>query len=95
MQNTTDNIGTNLKFKDRLFRILFTDKKYALELYNALNKSDYTDIDDLEVRTLEDVVWMKMKNGLNCQMHLFVGMSSRKWNYKCRYLTSIMDITLN
>lgn len=62
MQNTTDNIGTNLKFKDRLFRILFTDKKYALELYNALNKSGYTDIDDLEVRTLEDVVWMKMKN---------------------------------
>lgn len=62
MHNTTDYIGVNLKFRDRLFRILFADKKYALELYNALNCSHYTNEEELEIRTLEDVVWMKMKN---------------------------------
>lgn len=62
MHNTSDYIGVNLKFRDRLFRILFADKKYALELYNALNHSDYTNEEELEIRTLEDVVWMKMKN---------------------------------
>lgn len=64
MSYTTDNIRINRKYKDRLFRILFTDKKHALELYNALNHSDYKNEDESEIRTLEDVVWIKMKNDL-------------------------------
>lgn len=69
MPNTTDNIRINRRYKDRLFRILFTDKKHALELYNALNNSNYTNEDDLEIRTLEDVVWIKMKNDLAFLIH--------------------------
>lgn len=30
------------KYKDRLFRLIFQDKKDLLELYNAINNSDYT-----------------------------------------------------
>ena len=29
------------KYKDRVFRALFADKNYLLELYNALRGSDY------------------------------------------------------
>lgn len=37
-------------------RLLYCDKKRALELYNGLNHSDYTNEDELEIRTLEDAV---------------------------------------
>ena len=33
---------SNTKYKDRLFRLIFNDKKKLLELYNAVNESNYT-----------------------------------------------------
>ena len=60
--NTTDYIGTNKGYKDRLFRLLFTEKNYGLDLYNALNHTAYMNTEDLEIKTLEDAIWMKMKN---------------------------------
>ena len=33
-----------------------------LELYNALNDSDYTNADQLEIVTLESAIYMSMKN---------------------------------
>lgn len=35
-----------------------------LSLYNAVNKSNYTNPDDLEIVTLENAVYMNMKNDL-------------------------------
>ena len=58
-------IRMNHKYKDRLFRYLFRDKKDLLALYNALNNSNYTNVDDLEIVTLEDVIFLKMKNDLS------------------------------
>lgn len=55
----------NRKYKDVLFRHLFQDKQDLLDLYNALNGSAYTDPKDLEVVTLEDVIFLKMKNDLS------------------------------
>lgn len=52
-------------YKDRVFRILFRDKKRLLELYNALNDTDYTNEDDLIVNTLENAIYMKMKNDIS------------------------------
>ncbi len=55
----------NPKHKDRLFCTIFGKekyKKYALELYNAINGSDYKKLSDLEIITLEDAVYIKMKN---------------------------------
>lgn len=68
--------------KDVLFRRIFREKKDLLELYNALNGSTYTDSEALEVVTLEDVIFMKMKNDLsfiigNC-LNLYEHQSS--WN---------------
>ena len=62
MHKTTNHIGVNREHKDRLFCFLFADRKNALQLYNALNGSHYTDENDLEVKTLQDAIWMKMKN---------------------------------
>lgn len=51
--------------KDRLFRFLFEkDKEALLELYNALNGTAYQDIAGLKVVTIENVVYVVMKNDL-------------------------------
>ena len=55
----------NTKYKDRLFRLIFREKKELLELYNALNKSNYTNPEDLKITTIEDVVYMGMQNDLS------------------------------
>ena len=58
-------LRVNRKYKDRLFRFLFQNKKDLLELYNAVRGSHYTNQDELEIITLEDVIFMKMKNDLS------------------------------
>ena len=53
------------KYKDQLFRFLFRDKKDLLALYNAVNGSSYTNPEELEIITLDDVIFMKLKNDLS------------------------------
>ena len=51
--------------KDRLFRFLFEkDKEALLQLYNALNGTDYNDASELQVVTIESAVYVVMKNDL-------------------------------
>ena len=54
----------NRKFKDTVFRMLFSDKEALLSLYNAINNSHYTDSSALEIVTLENAIYMGMKNDL-------------------------------
>ena len=48
--------------KDLLFVRLFRDKKALLQLYNALNGTHYEDEQDLTIVTIDDVVYMGLKN---------------------------------
>ncbi|MBD5494081.1 MAG: hypothetical protein HDR12_06815, partial [Lachnospiraceae bacterium] len=51
--------------KDRLFRFLFEkDKENLLQLYNALNGTDYHDVNALQVVTIKNAVYVTMKNDL-------------------------------
>ena len=54
--------------KDRLFKALFGSeerKDLTLELYNAINHTNYSNPDDLQISTMEDVVYMGMKNDVS------------------------------
>lgn len=55
----------NRKYKDRLFRLVFQEKKDLLQLYNAMNDTDYQDETMLNINTLDDVVYMRMKNDVS------------------------------
>ncbi len=55
----------NQKYKDSLFRIAFREKEKLLELYNAIHGSDYKDSSELTVYTMEDVVFMGIKNDIS------------------------------
>lgn len=55
----------NRQYKDRLFKLIFREKRDLLELYNAINDTDYSNPEDIEVNTLEDVIYMGMKNDVS------------------------------
>lgn len=52
-------------YKDTMFRMLFKEKENALDLYNALNKTAYTDTDKLEITTLENAIYLNYKNDIS------------------------------
>lgn len=80
----------NKKYKDSLFRLLFKEKKELLSLFNAVTGSDYDDPDDLEITTLENAVYMSMKNDVSCvidlQLHLYEHQSTINPNMPLRCL---------
>lgn len=60
--------GTNRQYKDRLFKALFgsPDRRHlTLELYNAMNGSSYTNPAEIQLTTIDDVVYMGMKNDVS------------------------------
>ena len=59
----------NRQHKDRIFCMIFGYEKYKgnlLDLYNALNETNYTNLEDLEITTMENAVYMSMKNDVSC-----------------------------
>lgn len=57
-------ITANRKYKDTVFRKLFSDRKNLLSLYNAINGTAYMDASQLEIVTLDNAIYMGMKNDL-------------------------------
>lgn len=47
------------------FEMIFSNKKELLELYNAINGTDYTNPVDLVVNTLENAIYMGMHNDVS------------------------------
>ena len=88
--NKETNVTVNREYKSTVFAQLFKDKKKLLSLYNALNNSNYTDDDDLEIVTLENAIYMSMKNDLafllDCKLHLYEHQSTPNPNMPLRDL---------
>jgi hypothetical protein len=55
----------NRTYKDHIFRAIFKEKEQFLSLYNAVNETDYDDLDNLTVTTVEQYVFMGMKNDVS------------------------------
>jgi len=83
-------------YKDRVFRLLFQDKKRLLELYNALRDTNYTNEEDLTINTLENAIYMKMKNDvsfvIDCNMCLYEHQSSFTPNMPLRGFLYFSDL---
>ena len=62
MDNLYDEKSTMRRYKDSVFRKLFDDKRELLSLYNALNDSDYTDPELLQITTLDKYWFISVKN---------------------------------
>lgn len=84
------------QYKDRLFRLVFNDKGSLLNLYNALNNSHYEDPELLEITTLDDAVYMSIKNDLSFLidnvLNLYEHQSTFNPNMPLRGLFYLSDI---
>ncbi len=84
---------TNGKEKDRLFCFIFgreENKRWTLSLYNAVNGTGYSNIDDIEITTMGDVIYMGMKNDVSfiigSEISLYEHQSSYNPNMPVRQL---------
>lgn len=88
--NDSDILSTNKKHKDTVFRMLFSDRKELLTLYNAVNETNYDNPDELEITTLENAIYMTVKNDLSCvidmRLNIFEHQSSINPNMPLRDL---------
>ena len=86
----------NRKHKDSLFRLLFNNRKDLLSLYNAVNHTDYENEEDLEINTLENVIYLKMKNDVsfvfNLYLNLYEHQASLNPNMPLRNLFYVSDL---
>ena len=58
-------MSINYHHKDRVFKFIFgnpENKQWTLSLYNAINGSNYDNQDDIQFNTIEDAVYLGMKN---------------------------------
>ena len=87
--------NVNRHYKDTVFRMLFKEKKRALGLYNAISGKQYTDSEKLEVITLENAIYMGMKNDLaflvDCDLYLLEHQSTINRNMPFRFLQYVSD----
>ena len=61
-------MAVNEEHKDRVFKFLFgnpQNKDWTLALYNAVNGSNYEDPDDIQFNTIEDAIYLGMKNDIS------------------------------
>ncbi len=83
------------EIRDRLFKAIFgrdtaQSKQWRLELYNALRGTNYSDPDALELNTIENVIYLTMRNDISflidSQMTLFEQQSTYNPNMPLRGL---------
>ncbi|MDO4445203.1 MAG: hypothetical protein Q4C97_06650 [Bacillota bacterium] len=96
MKKSANLLPVNRCFKSQLFVMLFEDKKKLLELYNAVTGKNYQDPEELTINTLENAIYMSMKNDLSfiidLPLSLYEHQSTYSPNLPLRFLMYISDI---
>lgn len=85
----------NRQYKDTVFRMLFSEKENLLSLYNAVTGSHYQNAEALKIVTLENAIYMGMKNDLafimDMNLYLYEHQSTYNPNIPLRNLFYIAD----
>ena len=83
-------------YKDRIFTMLFNDRKRLLRLYNAVGRKNYTNPELLTINTLENAIYMSMKNDLSflidMRLNLYEHQSTYNPNIPLRFLLYLSDL---
>ena len=61
-------------YKDTVFRKIFNNKENLLALYNALNGTHYNNPEDIEIITLDNALFLKMKNDIAFILGLYMNL---------------------
>lgn len=83
-------------YKDRIFRLIFKEKKELLSLYNAIGGTAYENPEELEINTLENAIYMSMKNDISfvidSRMSLYEHQSTCNPNMPLRNLLYVASL---
>ena len=83
-------------YKSSLFTMLFSDRKELLGLYNAVSGKQYKDPGALNVNTLENAIYMAIKNDLSfvidSRLSLYEHQSTYSPNLPLRMLLYLADL---
>ncbi len=94
--NTTRVTTANRTYKSTMFIMLFEDKNNLLELYNAISGKNYKDPGMLEINTLENAIYMTMKNDISFlidgRLSLYEHQSTDNPNLPLRFLFYISKL---
>ena len=94
--NDTNKTHVNRTYKSTVFAMLFTEKENLLELYNAISGKHYTDPELLEVNTLENAIYMSMRNDISFvvdgRLSLYEHQSTYSPNLPLRFLFYISNL---
>ena len=94
--DTSTVAPVNRTYKSTLFIMLFQDKNNLLELYNAVSGKHYTDPEVLEINTLENAIYMSMKNDVSFlidgRLSLYEHQSTKNPNLPLRFLLYISHL---
>lgn len=86
----------NRLYKSRLFVMIFENKEKLLELYNAVSGRNYEDPDLLEINTLDNAIYMSMKNDISflidARLSLYEHQSTYSPNLPLRFLLYLADL---
>lgn len=82
--------------KSRMFIMIFRDKKRLLNLYNVMSGRNYTDPEQLTITTLENAIYMSMKNDVSfligMRLSLYEHQSTFNPNMAIRFLFYLADL---
>ncbi|MBR4760138.1 MAG: Rpn family recombination-promoting nuclease/putative transposase [Lachnospiraceae bacterium] len=82
--------------RDTVFRMLFKEKKQLLSLYNAIAETRYSQESELEIKTLENAIFMTYKNDLafliRTDIHLYEHQSTVNPNMPLRFLQYFSEV---
>lgn len=94
--NEFDKLQVNRVYKSRLFEMIFSQKEELLELYNAINNTDYDNTELLEINTLNNAIYMSMHNDvsfiIDSRLALYEHQSTYSPNLPLRYLMCVSDL---
>ena len=83
-------------YKSRMFTMIFSDKKELLSLYNAVANRNYEDPELLEVNTLENAIYMSIKNDvsfiIDMRLNVYEHQSTYNPNLPLRFLMYVSDL---
>lgn len=98
-KSNTVRVSVNPMYKDRIFRMIFSSKRELLELYNAFNETTYTDPELLEINTLENAIYLSMRNDISflidSRLTMYEHQSTYNPNLPLRNLFYIADLYSN
>ena len=92
----TTELPVNRTYKSTVFTMLYADKSNLLDLYNAMAGTHYADPELLEINTLENAIYMTIKNDVSFlidgRLSLYEHQSTGNPNLPLRFLLYISHL---